>query len=375
VNKDRLTVIQVLPALEAGGVERGTVEVAAELARRGHRALVISRGGRLVQELQDAGAEHLALDIGAKSPFTLRHVVRLRRLFCQGVHIVHARSRLPAWISYLALRGLDPASRPVFITSVHGPYTVNAYSRIMTRGEVVIAISGFIHDYIRENYPGTDPARITVIPRGVDPVRFPYGYRPPPDWQARWQSGTPPLAGRYVLSLPARITRWKGQEDFLRLITALRGRGLDACGLVVGGTEPRRRRFLRELQALAATLGVREHVHFLGHRDDLREIMSVSDIVFSLSREPEAFGRTSLEALSLGVPVIAYDHGGAGEVLQAIFPAGRVTPGNHEAAAALAAEFLQRRPVVPDRNPFTLQRMLAATIEVYEGAWAERHGP
>jgi glycosyltransferase involved in cell wall biosynthesis len=362
VNKDRLTVIQVLPALEAGGVERGTVEVAAELARRGHRALVISRGGRLVQELQDAGAEHLALDIGAKSPFTLRHVVRLRRLFCQGVHIVHARSRLPAWISYLALRGLDPASRPVFITSVHGPYTVNAYSRIMTRGEVVIAISGFIHDYIRENYPGTDPARITVIPRGVDPVRFPYGYRPPPDWQARWQSGTPPLAGRYVLSLPARITRWKGQEDFLRLITALRGRGLDACGLVVGGTEPRRRRFLRELQAL-------------GHRDDLREIMSVSDIVFSLSREPEAFGRTSLEALSLGVPVIAYDHGGAGEVLQAIFPAGRVTPGNHEAAAALAAEFLQRRPVVPDRNPFTLQRMLAATIEVYEGAWAERHGP
>lgn len=103
--------------------------------------------------------------------------------------------------------------------------------------------------------------------------------------------------------------------------------------------------------------------------------MSVSDIVFSLSREPEAFGRTSLEALSMGVPVIAYDHGGAGEVMQVIFPAGRVAAGDPGAAATLAAEFLRQRPVVPDRNPFTLQRMLAATIEVYERAWAERSQP
>ena len=375
MKQSKLTVLQILPALEAGGVERGTVEVAAELARQGHRALVVSRGGRLVRVLEDAGAKHLTLDVGAKSPFCLRYIPQLRRLFTRDVNIVHARSRLPAWISYLALRGMDPGSRPVFITSVHGPYTVNAYSRIMTRGDRVIAISRFIHDYIMENYPATDPARITIIPRGVDPARFPYGYRPSADWQARWQSELPQLAGRFVLTLPARITRWKGQEDFLHLVAALKGQGLDAAGLLVGGTEPRRRRFLRELQDLAATLGVQEHIHFLGHRDDLREIMSVSDIVFSLSREPEAFGRTTLEALSMGVPVIAYGHGGAGEVLQAIFPAGRVAAGHPEAAATLAAEFLRQRPVVPDRNPFTLQRMLAATIGVYERAWAERLPP
>ena len=375
MKQSKFTVLQILPALESGGVERGTVEVAAELARQGHRALVVSRGGRLVRELQDAGAEHLTLDVGAKSPFCLRYIPQLRRLFAQNINIVHARSRLPAWISYLALRGMDPFLRPVFITSVHGPYTVNAYSRIMTRGDSVIAISRFIQKYIMANYPGTDPARITVIPRGVDPARFPYGYRPPPDWQTRWQSDLPQLAGRFVLTLPARITRWKGQEDFLQIVAALKGQGLDAVGLLVGGTEPRRRRFLRELQGRAATLGVQEHIHFLGHRDDLREIMSISDIVFSLSREPEAFGRTSLEALGMGVPVIAYGHGGAGEVLQAIFPAGRVASGDPEAAATLAAELLRQRPVVPDRNPFTLQRMLAATMGVYERAWAERFPP
>lgn len=371
MNRRRFTVVQVLPALGAGGVERGTVEVAAELVRRGHHAVVISAGGGLLRDLEAAGAEHIALNVGAKTPLTLRHVPRLRRLF-NGADIVHARSRLPAWISLLALRGMPPASRPVFITSVHGPYTVNGYSRIMTRGDRVIAVSGFIRDYILANYPGTDPARITVIPRGVDPARFPHGYRPPTEWLADWRAGQPQLAGRFVLTLPARITRWKGQEDFLQVVQILHEKGLDVHGLIVGGAAPRRRRFLRELQESVAAAGLQERISFLGHRDDLREILSVSDVVFSLAREPEAFGRTTLEALSLGVPVIGYDHGGAGEVLGAIFPAGRVDPGDAAAAAARAAEFRQQRPIVPDRNPFTLQRMLDATLAVYVEAAARR---
>jgi len=328
-------VIQVVPALEAGGVERGTVEVAAELVRRGHCAVVISGGGRLEAELNDAGAEHVRLGVGVKTPFTLRHIPRLRRLFA-GADIVHARSRLPAWISHFALRGMPAAARPTFITSVHGPYTVNAYSRIMTRGDVVIAVSRFIRDYILENYPGTDRERIVVIPRGVDPARFPYSYKPLPAWLDTWEREHPRPAGRFLLTLPARITRWKGQEDFLQVLAALRARGLDVQGLLVGGTAPRRRRFLRQLRARARAAGLEQHVSFAGHRDDLREILSISDIVFSLAREPEAFGRTSLEALCLGVPVIAYNHGGAAEVLGAIFPAGKVPPGDTDAAAALA---------------------------------------
>jgi glycosyltransferase involved in cell wall biosynthesis len=371
VNGRRLIVVQVLPALGGGGVERGTVEVAAELVRCGHRAVVISAGGGLLPELQAAGAEHINLDVGAKTPLTLRHVPRLRRLF-SGADIVHARSRLPAWISHFALRGMAPPARPVFITSVHGPYTVNAYSRIMTRGDRVIAVSAFIRGYILANYPGTDPARITVIPRGVDPARFPHGYRPPEAWLADWRARQPRLAGRFVVTLPARITRWKGQEDFLQVVMTLHEEGLDVHGLIVGGAAPRRQRFLRELQGRVAAAGLQDRISFLGHRDDLREILSVSDVVFSLAREPEAFGRTALEALCLGVPVIGYDHGGAGEVLGAIFPAGRVAPGDTAAAAARAGEFRRQRPVVPDDNPFTLQRMLDATLAVYAEAAARR---
>ncbi|MCG8323936.1 MAG: glycosyltransferase, partial [Thiotrichales bacterium] len=137
-----LSVIQALPALEVGGVERGTLEVAAELAARGHRSIVISSGGRLVSELARAGSEHINCPIGKKSLLTFRHVFTLREIFRrQNIDIVHARSRLPAWLCWLALRGMPADRRPAFITTVHGPYSVNAYSRIMCYGKHVIAIS------------------------------------------------------------------------------------------------------------------------------------------------------------------------------------------------------------------------------------------
>ena len=131
-----LNVAQLLPALNGGGVERGAVEVAGELVRRGHRSLVISAGGRLVPELVGAGSEHLAWPLGVKSPLTLRWVQPLRRwLAAQRIDILHARSRLPAWIGWLAWRGMDPATRPRFVTTVHGLYSVSRYSAIMTWGE------------------------------------------------------------------------------------------------------------------------------------------------------------------------------------------------------------------------------------------------
>ena len=101
--------------------------------------------------------------------------------------ILHLRSRLPAWIAYLAWRGMDPATRLHFVTTVHGFYTVNRYSAIMTRGDRVIAISEFIRDYITTNYPAVDSARIRVIPRGVDAAEFPHGHRPTDAWRARWE--------------------------------------------------------------------------------------------------------------------------------------------------------------------------------------------
>ena len=363
----KLTVLQVVPALDVGGVERGTLEVAQALVRCGHRSLVASAGGRLVNRLIAEGSEHIVLPLGTKSLFTLRHIPRLRQILAgENVTILHARSRMPAWIGYLAWRSMPAQHRPHFVTTVHGPYSANYYSSIMVRGERVIAISDYIRNYILDNYPDTDSAKIRLIHRGVSPEQFPHGCRPPDAWLTGWQEQHPQLSDKYVVTLPARITRWKGQEDFIEIIGAAKKQGVPVHGLLVGAPHPRKKSFYKKLVASVKNGGLVDDITFLGHRDDLKEIMSVSSVVVSLAREPEAFGRTALEALCLGTPVIAYDHGGAAEILRAIFPAGLVNPFDQTAAVAKLEEFFNNTPSVPCNNPFMLDTMLQKTLSLYE---------
>lgn len=364
-----LTVLQTLPALETGGVERGTVEVAGELVRRGHRALVMSAGGALTADLLRTGARHYAWPIGKKSPMTLLLVRKLRGFLTeQKVDILHARSRLPAWVSYLAWNKMPMETRPVFITTVHGPYSVNRYSEIMTRGQRVIAVSEFIRDYILENYSGVEPGKISVIPRGVDPRCFPDGFTPAEAWLERWWETCPQAQGKALITLPGRITRWKGHTDFIDIMTALKRDRSDIHGLIAGDAHPDRQGFLRQLRRMVTNRGLQDDVTFLGHRDDLREVLSVSAVVLSLANEPEAFGRTALEALSLGRPVIAYGHGGAREVLSELLPDGLVAPGDIAAAAGKILAFLKSPPSIAANRSYTLEQMLNKTLALYEHA-------
>jgi glycosyltransferase involved in cell wall biosynthesis len=362
----RLTVMQLLPALKTGGVERGTLEVAAALVRAGHRSLVVAEAGRLVAELVAGGSEHIDWPIGRKSPRVLRWLPRLRELLVrERVDILHVRSRLPAWLAWLAWRGLDPGHRPRLVTTVHGLYSVNAYSAVMTRGERVIAVSAAVRDYVLENYPAMDPGRLVVIHRGVDTGKFTPGFRPPPGWLEHWYRQYPFLQNRYVLTLPGRIGRRKGVRDFIELIAALRNRGLPVHGLVVGvfpdgGCEPG-----RELRSLMTARGVNDVLTFTGYRDDVREIMAVSAAVLSLSRYPEAFGRTVNEALGLGIPVAGYAHGGVGEQLAANFPAGRIPPGDITALVERLAAWYAEPPSMRDVSPWTLDDMLEQTLALY----------
>jgi glycosyltransferase involved in cell wall biosynthesis len=343
----KLTVLQVLPALESGGVERGTLEVGKYLVEHGHRSIVMSAGGRLVEQLLREGSEHVAWDIGRKRLSTLRLVLRLRRFLVDNhVDILHVRSRMPAWVCYMAWKGMDPENRPHFVTTVHGPYSVNAYSAVMTKGERVIVISEMIRDYVLKNYPGVDPSRLRLIYRGVDPLASPHGYKPDSAWLERWYAEFPQTRGKKLITLPARITRWKGQEDFIDLMARIKDQIPDAHGLLVGETKKGKEGFLDELKAKAVKLGVADRVTFTGHRSDLREIMAISNIVLSLSREPEAFGRTTIEALSLGVPVIGYNHGGVGEQLSTVLPEGGVAVGDIRQASELTRRWLTTPPRV-----------------------------
>ena len=361
-----LSVVQLLPALNGGGVERGTLEIARELVRHGHRSVVISAGGRLVPELLREGSEHLAWPLGAKSPWVLRWVRPLRHWLAeQRIDILHVRSRLPAWIAWLAWRQMDPATRPRFITTVHGLYSVSAYSAIMTRGERVIAVSDTVRAYLRQHYPQLAAERIQVIQRGVDPLDFPQGYRPSSEWLTNWYRHYPQLQEGPVLTLPGRLSRLKGHEAFIELIARLRAEGHPVHGLIVGGIEPRRQAYANDLQRKVHALGLSDAVLFIGHRADIREIYAVSTLVLSLSTKPESFGRTVLEALSLGRPVVAYAQGGVGEILDRLYPVGRVPPDDTAALFSRVSALLETAPPVPSESAFPLQGMLDETLALY----------
>ena len=314
------------------------------------------------------GAEHLTLDIGRKSLLTLRHVVGLRRLFTElGADIVHARSRLPAWLGWYALRGMPPATRPRFVTTVHGLNSPSRYSAVMTYGERVICVSQTVRDYVCTHYPHTDTARLRVIPRGVEIAQFPR--RPQPDRRARtWaQTLVPGLpADAPLLLLPGRGTRLKGHADGLQLLAAVRAAGLPAWLWLPGAREPGREAYIRELEAEKARLGVADAVAFTEPTARIAEAYAASDLVLQLSRKPEAFGRTVIEALAVGRPVLGWAHGGAGELLAELQPAGAVPPFDAQALAQQALALLHHRPAPPARLPYTLQAMQTATLKVYD---------
>ena len=367
-----LKVLQLLPALESGGVERGTLEIARALVAAGHESVVLSKGGRLVEQLQREGSRHITLDLGRKSPATFLHYRALRKLFeAERFDIIHARSRLPAWVAWLAWRGMPANARPHFVTTVHGMHSVSRYSAIMCAGERVIAVSDTVRDYIRTHYPpGRWPhltdERITVIPRGIDPAEFPRDYQPSDEWLARFRAEFPQIAGRNVLTLPGRLTRLKGHHDFITLVGKLVAEGLDVAGLIVGGEDPKRPGYAKEIRERVQAEGLGERIVFTGHRNDVREIYAVSDCVLSLSSTPESFGRTVLEPLAMGRPVVGYAHGGVAEILGELFPHGAVAKGDVAAATARAADVVAgRTPVVEFNTRFLLERMQAQTLAVY----------
>jgi glycosyltransferase involved in cell wall biosynthesis len=367
-------IMQVLPSLVTGGVERGAADVAAALVAAGWKSIVVSEGGPMVREIERAGAIHVTLPVASKNPFTMRRnigrLVEVGR--AHGVDLVHARSRAPAWSARAAARELGVP----FVTTFHGTYNFGNpikrwYNSIMAKGVRVIAISDFIAKHAIANY-GVSPAIVRVIHRGVDVARFDPArvsaervIKLARDW--RLPDGLP------VIMLPGRLTRWKGQTLLIDAAAKLGRR--DVVVLFVGSDQGRVS-YRRELENLVRKRGLEGIVRIVDHCNDMAAAYMLADVVVSASTDPEAFGRVVAEAQAMGRPVVAPEHGGAPEILKPgetgwLFRAGDSDGLAEALRAALALDPASRddlagHAIAHVNDRFTKARMCAATLDVYE---------
>ncbi len=378
-----MNVLQVIPELDAGGAERTTLDVAAALVRAGGRALVASRGGRLADELAASGGELVLMPAHAKDPVTLtRNAVRLARLAKrEGVDIIHARSRAPAWSALWAARTV----RRPFVTTYHGAYNARSglkrlYNSVMARGDAVIANSAYIASLIRAEHGELAP-EITVIPRGVDTVALDPG-AVAPERVAALRAAWGVAGTRPVVLMPGRLTRWKGQAVMIEALALLRAGGGSAVDLVMPGDDQGRTEYRAELEALIASRGLGDSVHLAGHCSDMPAAYAAADVVVSASIEPEAFGRVAVEGACMARPVIATDHGGARETVESGVGGLLVPPGDASAMVRALGEILALSPAARQemgargaaraRSRFSVEVMQAATLRLYEELMTRR---
>jgi glycosyltransferase involved in cell wall biosynthesis len=368
-------VVQALVSLGIGGSEMVAVETTEYLRAAGHRVTVVAANGPLAGRVDACGAELLDWPIGRKRLGTLRYIRQLRSWVLENKpDIVHVHSRLPAWICYQALRKLPSDQRPLFITSMHGQYSVSSYSAIMARGDEVIAVSNHIRQYTLENYLPPDSPQLHTIYGGTSRGDFPYDHQPSPGWFQETYAEFPELKDKRMLLLPGRLSRYKGHATFIELLATLQAEYDDIHAVILGRAKPGSR-YINELEGLAERHGVSDNLTFCGARTDVREWMAASSLVFNLcSDPPEAFGRTVPEALCLGVPVIAWDHGGVREILQKMFPSGAVDPDNLPALVKKTREFLQEAPKVHNSDEFSLQASMEQTMHLYHSALRKEDG-
>lgn len=368
-----VTVLQVLPSLVTGGVERGTIEITQAIAAAGWTALVASAGGRLVAAVERAGGRHITLPLTSKNPLTIwRNAALLAQVIrAEQVSIVHARSRAPAWSAWLACRRTGAH----FVTTYHGTYNEDLpfkrrYNSVMARGERVIAASRFIADLIMQQH-GVDPTRLRIIPRGVDPAVFdPAGVagKRVARLVAAWNL---PDEVPIVL-LPGRLTGWKGQHVLVEALARMARR--DVVGVLVG-SDQRRGSYSAGLLRHAVKLGVADRLCLAGECDDMPAALILADVVVHASVRPEAFGRVVIEAQAMGRPVIASDLGAPVETVEDGVSGWRVPPGDAGALAA-AIDYALALPAdeleaLGDRareavlRGYTVEAMQQATLDVY----------
>ncbi|MDR1694657.1 MAG: glycosyltransferase family 4 protein [Lactobacillaceae bacterium] len=372
--KIKPVVLQVLPEMEHGGVEVGTTEIASELQKQKIQNFVASKGGRMVYLLDKIGVKHFTLPLKSKNPFTiLRNAKELEKIIKDnGINIVHARSRAPAWSAYLAAK----RAGVVYVTTYHGTYGLGPlgikkiYNRVMTFGKIVIAISEHIKNHIIEHYK-VDPKKIRLIHRCVNINNFsPENVTSERMIKATEENHIP--EDKQIITLVGRITRWKGQHLLIEALPKLKNNNYH-CLIV--GSDQGRKKYREELDELIKKHNLGGRVQFIDHSFDIPALLMISDVVLSTAIEPEAFGRASIEGQAMGKIVLASNIGGSLEnLIDGV--SGKLFESNNPDSLAEAIDWalslsneerkkISNAAIENVRNNFTKQIMCDKTIAVY----------
>ncbi len=358
-----MNILQVLPELKSGGVETGVVDLTRELVKKGHKAVVISAGGGLVDEINQAGGIHYKLPVHEKNPITIVKMIgKIRDIIkTEDIDVVHARSRAPGISSFFA----SYKQKVPFVTTCHGYYSKHIFSRIMGWGKFIIVASQVIAKHMIEDFE-VPRERIRLIPRGVDLDRF--RYVPPSVKKERKE---------FTIGMIGRITPLKGHMHFIRAVSKVVRTMPKIKVLIIGEAPAGKQKYKTEVQTLVRRLSLSKYINFLGRRDNIPELLHRMDLLVLPTVAPEAFGRVIIEAQASGVPVVAAKVGGVVDIIADEKNGLLVPPGDWSSTAGAIIRILKDRKLAQKlakqarldvERSFNLGKMCKRTINVYKEA-------
>lgn len=357
-----MNILQVLPKLDYGGVERGTIDIARSLSENKHKCVVISGGGVLVSKLDAIGVKHYTLPVYKKSPITIFKMIQeiADIIKKENIELVHARSRVPAIAAFFASRKTNVK----FITTAHGYYSKNIFSYIMGWGKFVIAISNPIAKHMIEDF-GVPYNRIRLIHRGVDLDKF------------KFVNPSEKPRSAFTVGIIARITPLKGHLDFIKAMSLI-SREIPRLKVLIIGDAPKDKiKYKEELELLVRRLGLGQNVEFMGYQEDIPKILARLDVLVSATVTPEAFGRVIIEAQAAGVPVVATKVGGVVDIIKDNVNGLLSCPNDPRGMADCVLKIAKNKELAlllavngrknVEEN-FSMQLMLERTVKLYEEA-------
>ena len=315
-----LKVLQVIPKLGYGGAETGCFDIAHYLPENNCKSFIVTSGGELLKFVDRKKVKIFKLPVQSKNPLLIfiNSIILIGIILLNNISIVHARSRAPAWSCLFASK----LTGRKFVTTFHGTYNFKSnlkklYNSVMVRSDLIIAGSNFIFSHIKENYSRylNNKKKFLVIFRGINVDYF--------DSSTTLESDEKKLLKQWdiekdkkIILLPGRLTSWKGQEVFIEAINLINIEiGYEAFYAVILGSDQGRELYKKKLIRLSEQYRMSKQIRFIDNCKNMALAYKVSDIIVSASNEPEAFGRVSVEAQSMGKPIIASNIGGSNETI------------------------------------------------------------